>query len=120
MNICCKFKVGDWIACEELNTALIINIDDDRYEVEFIDGNKGFPHIDYIDRLFHLWTIKDTENGDVLTYKNDDVEWILIYKNIISESRDVPLDVLKYHALFTGTDFYDSGIAGMISENYAS
>ena len=40
-----KFKVGDWIASKILNTALIVNIDDDKYEVEFIDGGKGFPHI---------------------------------------------------------------------------
>lgn len=66
-----KFKVGDWIACEELNTALIVNIDDDRYEVEFIDGNKGFPHIDYIDRDFHLWTIQDAKVGDVLVCKGN-------------------------------------------------
>ena len=68
----------------------------------------------------HLWTITDAKDGDVLTYKNDDFEWILIYKNIIPKSRDVPHDVLKYHALFTYNDFYDSGIAGMVSENYAS
>ena len=65
-NIEPKFKVGDWIAWEELNTAKIVNIDGDRYEVEFIDGNKGFPHIDYIDRLFHLWSIQDANDGDVL------------------------------------------------------
>ena len=61
-----KFKIGDWIACEELNTAKIVNINIDRYEVKFIDGNKSFPHIDYIDRNFHLWTIQDAKDGDVL------------------------------------------------------
>ena len=61
-----KFKIGDWIACKGLNTALIINIDDDKYEVEFIDGNKGFPYIAYVDRNFHLWTIQDAKDGDVL------------------------------------------------------
>lgn len=65
-----KFHEGDWITCEELNTALIVNIVDDKYEVEFVDGNKGFPHIDYVDRLFHLWTIKDAKDGDVLQLGN--------------------------------------------------
>lgn len=65
-----KFKVGDWVACENLNTALIVNIVDDKYEVEFIDGNKGFIHIDYIDRLFHLWTIQDVEDGDIIYVDN--------------------------------------------------
>ena len=66
-----KFKIGDWIACKGLNTALIVNIDDDKYEVEFIDGNKGFPHINYIDRNFHRWTIQDAKDGDVLFYKGN-------------------------------------------------
>ena len=34
--------------------------------MEFLDGNKGFPHIDYVDRRFHLWTIEDAKDGDVL------------------------------------------------------
>lgn len=61
-----NFHEGQWIACKGLNTALIINIVDNKYEVEFLDGNKGFPHIDYVDRLFHLWTIQDAKDGDVL------------------------------------------------------
>ena len=62
-----KFHKGDWITSEELNTAKILSINVDKYEVEFIDGNKGFPHIDYVDRKFHLWTIQDAKDGDVLT-----------------------------------------------------
>lgn len=61
-----KFHKGQWIACNGLNTALIIDIVDNKYEVEFLDGNKGFPHIDYVDRRFHLWTIQDAKDGDVL------------------------------------------------------
>lgn len=63
-----KFHEGEWIAREGLNTAKIISIEGDRYEVEFIDGNKDFTHIDYIDRIFHLWTIKDAKDGDVLVH----------------------------------------------------
>lgn len=61
-----KFHKGQWIACNGLNTALIIDIVDDKYEVEFFDGNKGFTYIGYVDRLFHLWTIQDAKDGDVL------------------------------------------------------
>jgi len=66
-----KFKVGDWVVCDGLKTALIVNIDDDKYEVEFIDGDKGFPHIVYIDRLFHHWTIEDAKDGDVVVDKSN-------------------------------------------------
>lgn len=61
-----KFHEGEWITCDELNTAKIINIDGNRYVAEFIDGNKCFPRIDFVDRLFHLWTIQDAKDGDVL------------------------------------------------------
>ena len=114
-NVEPKFKVGDWITNGDC-----------KCQIAFIDNRYWYSEtcvlgdITSIDKTFHLWTIQDAKDGDVLTYKNDDVEWILIYKNIIPESLEVPQDLLKYHALFTDTDFYDSGIAGMISENYAS
>jgi hypothetical protein len=76
-----KFGPGDWVACEELNTAKIISINGDRYEVEFIDGTKGFPHIDYIDRNFHLWTIQDARDGDILC----DRTTIFIFKDLLSD-----------------------------------
>ena len=68
-----------------------------------------------------LWTIQDAKDGDVLIYNYYNIEWILIFKNIIpTKSYNVPHDVLNYHALFTSTDFYDSGTATMIGENYGS
>lgn len=76
-----KFKVGDWITWEEINTAIIVNVDNDKYEVEFIDGNKAFPHIEYVDRKFHLWSIEDAKEGDILA--NNKV--ICIYKERVSE-----------------------------------
>ena len=78
-----NFHEGDWIACEELNTTKILSINMDRYEVEFIDGNKGFPHIDYIDRNFHLWTIQDAKDGDILAF-ND--ETIVIFKDLYNKT----------------------------------
>ena len=73
-----KFYEGDWIACEELSTGKIISLVGDRYKVEFIDGSKGFPHIDYVDRDFHLWTIQDAKDGDMLYSIR--VNAIILYK----------------------------------------
>lgn len=104
-----KFKVGDWITCEELNTAKIINVDGDRYEVEFIDGNKGFPHIDYIDRMFHLWTIQDAKDGDVLFVKptkNLGVQ-LIIFGGIDFDNR------IKYYCRFLNNRFsINDGLMG--------
>lgn len=61
-----KFKVGDWITCKKVNTALILDIEDGKYFAEHVDGNKGFHDIDYVDNHFHLWSIVDAKDGDVL------------------------------------------------------
>jgi len=66
-----KFKVGDWIAGEGVYTAKIINIDNDKYEVEFIDGSKGLYLIDFIYKFYHPWTINDAKDGDVVVDKSD-------------------------------------------------
>ena len=114
-----KFHKGEWITNGDY-TWKIVEVKPLYYILQSQDGNIIVDDtIFHADEHFHSFTIKDAKEGDVLTYKNDNIEWILIYKDIITESCDVPHDVLKYHALFTGTVFYDSGCAGMISENYA-
>lgn len=112
-----KFNEGDWVVYDHCTYEVIKVPEKGLINYELMrNGNICCAPEPYIKK----WTIQDAKDGDVITYKNDDDEWILIYKYIIPKSRDVPHDVLKYHALFTGTDFYDSGIAGMINENYAS
>ena len=76
-----KFKVGDWITCKEFNTLKIIGIVEDRYEVELLNGFRAFPHIDYINKFFHLWTIQDAKDGDVLVC--DVYEEPFIFKGLL-------------------------------------
>lgn len=61
-----KFRMGDWIACDNLNTVLILTVEKDEYIVETTHGTKDIPSIDFIDRSFHLWSIKDAKDGDIL------------------------------------------------------
>ena len=99
-----KFQRGEWIASKGLNTARIISNDGDRYEVEFIDGNRGFPHIDYVDRNFHLWSIADAKDGDILfqdlmcgktfIYSGINSDKAILYSFIISNDGK---EVLPYH-----------------------
>ena len=68
-----KFKVGDWIVC---------NSDIDRVErvsdrfYHFETGDCGL--IKDVDEDYHLWTIQDAKDGDVLATEN----FIFIFKNI--------------------------------------
>ena len=122
-NVEPRFHKGQWIACRGLNTAFIVNIDNDRYEVEFIDGSKGFPHIDYVDRFFHLWTIQDAKDGDIIyikRYRTND-EWLLIFKKI--EGKNNFIDVYDYYAFcITSDNIYHESIGsgcwgGLLANN---
>ena len=64
-----KFHKGDYIASERGDFSFIVNVGDVRYEVENLDHKKVFPDIDYIDKRYHLYTIKDSKVGDVLSTK---------------------------------------------------
>lgn len=65
-----KFKVGDWIVYDGINSAAkIINIDAVSYEAEFFDGKRLCSDIEYVDENFRLWSIEDAKDGDVLVTK---------------------------------------------------
>ena len=77
-----KFKVGDWIicndVCREFNPVLIADIRGDEYKIEYIDGSKEFHSINIIDRIHRHWTIEDAEDGDVLVHK----EQLFLFKRM--------------------------------------
>lgn len=81
-----KFKVGDWIISSVLGTtALIMGVNDsNEYQLEDTDGKQKFSNIDYVNRTYNKWTIKDAKDGDVLAMswlENKNLwEQIIIFK----------------------------------------
>ena len=76
-----KFKVGDCVAsniCNSSDLLYIIDIYGKEYKVETPQRNTRVISIAYVDSNYHLWTIKDSKNGDVLATEN----FIFIFKNI--------------------------------------
>lgn len=72
-----KFKVGDWIT-NSIETVQINGYDIDYgYQVDY-KGNLQHRDTDIIENEYHLWTIEDAEDGDVLATEN----FIFIFKNI--------------------------------------
>lgn len=85
-NVKPKFKVGDWIACKGFHPALILNIDKDKYEIKFTDIDSiGFHNIDLVDRHFHIWTIQDAEDGDILVCGDKVNDYPFIFHNLTEE-----------------------------------
>lgn len=73
-----KFKIGDWIInhqtglIKRIKNVLLCGING-IYEFE----SSSMP-IDYVDNTFHLWTIQDAKDGDVLATKDT----VFIFKHM--------------------------------------
>ena len=82
-----KFKVGDWIASNLSNSSnllCIIGVDETNYKVVTPQGSTGVPSIRYIDKHYHLWTIEDAKDSDVLCCKSG---WMCILKDINNQTK---------------------------------
>ena len=69
-----KFRTGDWVVCYS-DIDRVKRVTDRFYHFE--SGDYGL--IKDIDKDYHLWTIQDAKDGDVLAYKDE----ISIYKHDI-------------------------------------
>lgn len=77
-----KFKVGDYVVDNCGYVWRIEGIINQFYILEGIDGGESRPTIEWVNKTFHLWTIQDAKDGDVLVHGSfmfDD--FIFIYDN---------------------------------------
>ena len=76
-----KFRVGDWIT-NGTSTWKIDSIEDNMYYTN-CGGIDCGGDIKSIDEQYHLWTIQDAKDGDVLAWDNS--KCIAFFKNIYDE-----------------------------------
>ena len=75
-----KFKIGDWIIDNNIKTPfLITGISNEKYDVISIYGNDMAFSFHEVEHFYHLWSVQDAEDGDVLV---DEGSNIGIYKEI--------------------------------------
>lgn len=83
-----KFHEGDWITID--NPCKIISIDGN-YIVQYCDDEKTREiSKKFCESCFHLWTLQDVKDGDVLTVEN----MIFVYKTVLASH------VVSYCKLF--------------------
>ena len=77
-----KFHKGDWIANNNSGAVCqVIEIRDDEYCLWPLDAEMmGYLRIIDVDNDYHLWTIEDAKEGDILVNKAYDA--VLIFKSI--------------------------------------
>ena len=61
-----KFNVGDWVVDNAGYIWKIKGILNQFYILEDVEGGESRPTTEWADDTFHLWTIQDAEDGDVL------------------------------------------------------
>lgn len=80
-----KFKVGDYVANDDSSVVAQIegvSTDGIYYTFKIIKPSISYtaPNCEFVDRYYHLWTIEDAKEGDVLSYNdghgNDCIELI--------------------------------------------
>ena len=98
-----KFKVGDWIisdeAHEDYRICKITNVENGNYMIESIYGYKGYNTFETFEKRYHLWTIEDAKDGDVLA----EHETIVLFKKI--EGLNIKC-YCTYHYLGFNPTFY--------------
>ena len=72
-NVKPKFNIGDWIVDNCGNVWEIKGILNQFYILEDVEGGESRPTIEWVDKTFHLWTIEDTKEGDIVVNKTDGV-----------------------------------------------
>lgn len=73
-----KFKVGDWVVTDKNDRVQIKAVNNSYYTID----NGMYFNIPYVDKCWHLWTVQDAIDGDVLAGKIDGDNYILIFKTI--------------------------------------
>jgi co-chaperonin GroES (HSP10) len=74
-----NFKVGDWIT-DGVSKCQIYFIDDTQY---WYSENCILGSIESVDKQYHLWTINDAKDGDVLFHSDSASNGIFIFKEIL-------------------------------------
>ena len=108
-----KFHPGDWVALG-YNILKIKCVGNTHYCFETVSGYVDDMLVSEIDSQFHLWTIQDAKDGDVLAYATDEGDsWIMIYRSLYE-----PYEVhVHYHALLVNDNFSDKGTCCICIDN---
>lgn len=95
-----KFNVSDWIINNDKRIAVpeqILKIKEHGYVTSM-----GYISFDKVKTDYHLWTIKDANDGDILYSHNSNLLWI--YKDKITYHASMILDYAQYNCISTNCD----------------
>ena len=83
-NVEPKFKVGDWVVNKFGDSWHIDILDKKNYRVSDGKGNYNYFPISKQDEM-HIWTVQDAKDGDVLSYKNNQMVQVGIIEKYVGK-----------------------------------
>ena len=101
-----KFKVGDWITNGEDCTFQITSIQNGVY---FSHNDEVGGDIESMERDYHIWTIQDAKNGDVLTLEDGSIETFICKEHIDGS--------ITYHVCYDGEDLHTDSFYSSVYPN---
>ena len=107
-----KFNVGDWIINNDKRIAVPIKIL--KIEKYGYVTSSGYTSFDKVKTDYHLWTIQDAKDGDVLAYVTDEEDLcIMIYRSLYEPYEGH----VHYHALLVNDNFSYKGTCCICIDN---
>ena len=79
-----RFKVGDWVVNKFGDSWHIDILDKKNYRVSDGKGNYNYFPISKQDEM-HIWTVQDAKDGDVLSYKNNQMVQVGIIEKYVGK-----------------------------------
>ena len=117
--------VGDVIANDEgkwYKIKSVYSVDGGYYIATDKDGEDNRICFGLANTYYHHWTIKEAKCGEVLSYKDGEIEWIFVYKDIIPSLQQCPFDTVRYYAILfdnrLSRDGYYSMVRGIHEYNF--
>lgn len=80
-----KFKVGDWIVDNCNNMWQVVEVSNNFYRLKNINESESLPKIKWVNETFHLWSVKDAKDGDVLACGDKVTDCPFIFHNLTEE-----------------------------------
>ena len=110
-----KFEVGDWVIyCGK--TYQITGLHHDTFTLTSCDGSYFFNNIKSTkEPVFHLWTLQDAKDGDVLCYKDE----ILLYKYDIKNctKQEITFGGFVYYCCYDGKRFITDSLYSLTEQD---
>ena len=105
-NLKPKFNVGDWIVSANGKVNQVMSVYADNVDFDGYTLDDGVYFSGTWCNSYHLWTIKDAKEGDVLSYETDEGDlWIMLYWSLYEPYEGH----VHYHALLVNDNFTDKG-----------